>query len=329
MRRYQRLSIEEREEISRLIPMGISIRGMGRFLDRSPSTISRELCRFSRNYQYRAIGATRQAYRYASSRRLGKRKLVLVDSLRKVVLQRLRLYWSPDQIATWLKNQYDNPKMHVSKESIYTYIYVLGRGELRKELTQCLRRAHRKRRTRGRSFKGQTSNLPEMISIEERPKEVEDRTVPGHWEGDLLIGDMKKQTAIGTLVERTTRALILVPLKNKTAEEVRKAFTREMKTLPKQMRLTLTYDQGREMAQHQLFTKETKIKVYFAHPKSPWERGSNENTNGLLRQFFPKNTNFYNVPRKELKRVQLLMNQRPRKTLNWKTPQEAMYELLH
>jgi IS30 family transposase len=152
--------------------------------------------------------------------------------------------------------------------------------------------------------------------------------VPGHWEGDLIIGDAKKQTALGTLVERTTRAVILVPLKNKTAEEVRKSFAREVKKLPKQMRLSLTYDQGREMAQHKLFTKETKMQVYFAHPRSPWERGTNENTNGLIRQFFPKNTNFKNVSRAQIKHAQHLLNGRPRKTLNWKTPYEAMQLLL-
>jgi IS30 family transposase len=178
------------------------------------------------------------------------------------------------------------------------------------------------------SYAPLTDHLADMLSIEERPKEVSNRTVPGHWEGDLIIGDAKKQTALGTLVERTTRAVILVPLKNKTAEEVRKSFAREVKKLPKQMRLSLTYDQEREMAQHKLFTKETKMQVYFAHPRSPWERGTNENTNGLIRQFFPKNTNFKNVSRAQIKHAQHLLNGRPRKTLNWKTPYEAMQLLL-
>jgi IS30 family transposase len=167
-----------------------------------------------------------------------------------------------------------------------------------------------------------------MLSIEERPKEVANRSIPGHWEGDILIGGRKKQSALGTLVERTTRTVILVPLKNKKAEEVRKAFAKEVKKLPSQMRLTLTYDQGREMAQHKLFTKETKMKVYFAHPNSPWERGTNENTNGLIRQFFPKGTDFTKVPRKEIKHVQHLLNGRPRKTLDWATPYEAIETLL-
>ena len=166
------------------------------------------------------------------------------------------------------------------------------------------------------------------MSIDERPAEVDSRLIPGHWEGDLIIGGAKEQTALGTLVERTTRTVILVPLKNKTSEEVRKAFAKEVKKLPQQMRLSLTYDQGREMAQHKLFTKETKMKVYFAHPRSPWERGTNENTNGLIRQFFPKGTNFNNVTRQEIKRAQRLLNERPRKTLGWKTPYEAMQLVL-
>ena len=214
------------------------------------------------------------------------------QTLVQVVRAKLHDYWSPEQIAEFLKKQYDDPAMQVSAETIYSYIYVLPRGALRKELTQCLRRQHRKRRIRGRGARGQTSNLEDMLSIEERPAEVADRTVPGHWEGDLIVGGTVAQSALGTLVERTTRTVLLVPLKNKTAREVRMAFAREIKKLPQQMRLTLTYDQGREMAQHKLFTQDTKMQVYFAHPQSPWERGTNENTNGLIRQFSPKARTF-------------------------------------
>jgi len=246
----------------------------------------------------------------------------------KLVLEKLRLYWSPEQIAQYLKRRYEDAAMRISAESIYTYVYVLPRGELKAELIKCLRREHKKRRVRGRSAVGQTSNLVDMLSIEERPKAVEKRTVPGHWEGDLIIGGMKEQTALGTLVERTTRSVILVPLKSKKANEVRAAFSREMKRLPKQMRISLTYDQGREMAEHKLFTKQTKIKVYFAHARSPWERGTNENTNGLIRQYFPKNTNFKLVSRSQIKKVQHLLNGRPRKTLDYRTPYEAMQQLM-
>jgi IS30 family transposase len=168
-----------------------------------------------------------------------------------------------------------------------------------------------------------------MISIEERPADVADRSVPGHWEGDLIIGDRRRQSALGTLVERTTRSVILVPVKNKTAQEVRRCFAREAKKIPQHMRLSLTYDQGRKMAQHKLFTKKTKMQVYFAHPRSPWERGTNENTNALIRQFFPKGTDFSQISRREIKRAQHLLNGRPRKTLGYRTPYEAFQELLH
>ena len=328
MRKYKRLTAEEREQISRFLFSKISFRQIGLSLGRSASTISREIGRYRGIWEYRGVAAQKWADKKARSRRGGKRKLTQNKRLLKVVRAKLELFWSPDQIAEYLKNHYKNTSMHVSAETIYTYIYVLPRGTLREELTKCLRREHKKRRTRGRSAVGQTSNLESMLSIEERPKEVADRIIPGHWEGDIIIGGAREQTALGTLVERTTRAVILVPLKNKTAEEVRKAFTKEVKKLPKQLRLSMTYDQGREMAQHKLFTKDTKMKVYFAHPRSPWERGTNENTNGLLRQFFPKGVNFKKVSRKEIKYAQHLLNGRPRKTLGYKTPYEAMAELL-
>lgn len=323
---YVRLSLEEREEISCLLSSGWSLREIGRELGRSPSTICREVGRWSGCRPYRAVSSQRDANRKARSRRLGKRKLNRV-SLARVVYSKLRLYWSPQQIAQYLKSRYECSEMHVSSETIYTYVYLLPRGQLRKELTDCLRRQHLKRRKVGQSQKGQQSNLEDMLSIEERPAEVADRCVPGHWEGDLIVGS-RNQSVMGTLVERTTRTVILVPLKNRTAKEVRKAFAREMKRLPSQMKLTLTYDQGREMAEHKLFTKQTKIQVYFAHPRSPWERGTNENTNGLIRQFFPKGTDFRKVTRKEIKRAQHLLNGRPRKTINWATPYEAMQKLL-
>lgn len=326
---YHRISFEEREEIGLFRCFGCSTREIGSALSRNASSISREVRRFDWDQRgYRSLLSQRDSQTKASSRRHGKRRITQNKKLRSVILRKLRLFWSPDQIAEYLKTQYDDQQMQVSAESIYTYLYVLPRGELRTELTRCLRRQHKKRRTRGRSAKGQRSVLDDMLSIEERPKAVAKRTVPGHWEGDMIIGGRTEQSSLGTLVERTTRSVILVPLKNKTAREVRMAFAREIKKLPKQMRLTLTYDQGREMAQHKLFTKETKMKVYFAHPRSPWERGTNENTNGLIRQFFPKGTNFRRVSRTEIKRVQHLLNGRPRKTLGYSTPYEAMEALL-
>jgi IS30 family transposase len=216
--------------------------------------------------------------------------------------------------------------MRISHEAIYTYLYVLPRGAFKRELARYLRRRHRFRRPR----KVRLSSRPvqDIISIDERPAEVADRTVPGHWEGDLLVGHANA-SALGTLVERTTRFTLLVPLQAKDATAVRRAFTREVRTLPAQLRRSLTYDQGQEMREHRLFTKQTKMRVYFAHPQCPWERGTNENTNGLLRQFFPAGTRFNRVARREIKRVQAMLNDRPRKILNWHSPAHAFHQLLH
>jgi transposase, IS30 family len=329
MEGYRRLVMEEREEISRLLAQEVGIREIGRTIGRNAGTISREVRRGGLDrWRYRALQADRRARRNASKRRLGKRTLFLHQKLANAVHAKLLLKWSPEQIAKWLKREYDDATMHVAAETIYTYVYVLPRGELKAELLRSLRRAHKFRRRRGRKAKEPTVAIEDMLSIEERPAEVADRIVPGHWEGDLIVGGRREQSVLGTLVERTTRTVLLVPLKTKRADEVRRAFAREMKRLPQQMRLSLTYDQGREMAQHKLFTKQTKMKVYFAHPRSPWERGTNENTNGLIRQFFPKGTNFRQVSRREIKHVQHLLNGRPRAVLDFRTPYEAMQEVL-
>ena len=333
MRCYTRLSGPEREEISRQLAAGASGRAMAQHLRRAPSTISRELRRTGRlrlcyrRHQYRALPAHRLAVRVGRRRRR-PRKLAANTPLRAYVVARLAQRWSPEQIATRLPVEYpDDATMRISHEAIYTYVYVLPRGELRRELLRALRQRHKRRRAhrhgRVHDHRGQ---LPDMISIEERPAEVTDRTIPGHWEGDLLMG-RRSASALGTLVERTTRTTLLVPLRTKDATSVRRAFAREMRTLPQQMRRSLTYDRGKEMAEHRLFTATTGIKVYFAHPQSPWERGTNENTNGLLRQFFPKRTDFSTLSRREIKHVQDLMNGRPRKVLNWRTPSEAFYHL--
>ncbi len=329
MESYRRININEREEISRLLANRLSFREIAKSIGRSPSSVSREVGRYKDGRKrYRAVGGQVHATRRASGRRKGKRKIAKNTDLFRIIFEKLELFWSPQQIAGYLKINYEDTCMHVSAETIYSYIYVFPRGNLREELIARLRRAHKKRRRKGHSRAGQSSDLADMTSIEERPENVEDRIIPGHWEGDIIIGGARKQTALGTLVERTTRTVILVPLKNKSSIEIRREFAKEIKKLPAQMRLSLTYDQGREMAQHKLFTKQTKMKVYFAHARSPWERGTNENTNGLIRQFFPKGTDFRQVTRKEVKRVQKLLNERPRKTLNWQTPYEAMQKLL-
>ena len=215
--------------------------------------------------------------------------------------------------------------MRISHESIYSYLYVMPRSTLRKQIIKCLRRKHKNRRKH--KDRQRCSPIQDYLSIEERPKEVADRIVPGHWEGDMLVGK-QNMTAIGTLVERTTRMTFLVKLKDLDANTVRKSFEKEFCQLPKGLKQTLTYDQGSEMSEHRLFTKNTDITVYFAHPRSPWERGTNENTNGLLRQYFPKGTDFSKISKSKLKEIQDEFNDRPRNALGWYTPHEKFTELL-
>lgn len=324
-KKYRRLSAWERENISRWLCQHKSIRWMARTLDRAPSTVSRDILAGSRNrYTYRAMTAVNRARRAASRRRGGQYKLLGHSALRGYVHEKLRLHWSPEQIVQSLKKDYPGDMtMRVSGEAIYSYLYVLPRGELKKELLQCLRRRHKRRHRRSKATDvSMKKPLEEMISIEERPQDVEHRTVPGHWEGDLIIG-RNRQSALGTLVERTTRTTLLIRLQKRDALSVRRAFAQKAKRLPQGMRISMTYDQGREMAQHKLFTKDTRMQVYFAHPASPWERGTNENTNGLVRDFFPKGTDFNKVSGQRIRRVQDLLNGRPRKVLNWDTPFEA------
>lgn len=328
MKHYTRLTPVEREDISRGLAVGQSLRQIAASLDRRPSTVSRELCRLRYNRSsYRATFSHEVALRHRSHR--SDHKLVQNEWLRDFVVEHLRLHWSPQQIAATLKLQYPNTmEKQVSHESIYTYVYCLARGSLKKELIGYLRqkRSHRGPRSRTSEARKAT-RIADLTSIHERPKEVEDRIIPGHWEGDLIVG-ANNATAMGTLVERTTRTVILVPLKAKDAESVAEAFAKELETLPEQMKLTLTYDRGSEMARHKLFTEKTNMKVYFADPHSPWQRGTNENTNGLLRQYFPKGCSFRNVTREEMKFVQNQINSRPRQSLGYKTPYEVFSKLL-
>ena len=321
--------MEEREEISRMLARRSTLRDVAKVLVRSVSTISREVAAGSCNkYTYRAQKAQDRSVRNMRLRKAGRCLLNKNNQLKEYVYEKLRRKWSPIQIAELVKKQYPTDiTMRISHETIYTYLYVLPRGTLKKELLSCLRqnRKHRHKQRRGVLASRKIEN---MLSIEERPEEVADRIIPGHWEGDLIVGRYNK-SALGTLVERTTRTTILIPVKSKSAEDVAKAFAKEVKKLPTQMKLTMTYDQGREMAQHKLFTKITGVKVYFAHPRSPWERGTNENTNGLIRQYFPKGTDFTKVTRREVKRVQEQLNGRPRKVLEFRTPFEVFEELIN
>jgi IS30 family transposase len=315
-----RLSLEEREEISRGLAAGFSIRAVAEALGRSPSTVCREVKANGGRKKYRALVADRAACRRAL--RPKRAKLAQWRRLRRVVERKLEAKWSPQQISAWLALEYpDRPEMQVSHETIYQSLFVQSRGALRKELHSCLRRGRAMRRakayTKGNVGQGQLKNI---VMISERPAEVKDRAVPGHWEGDLIFG--KKMTSIGTLVERHSRYVILLKLPNgHGAEAVRKAMTKRILTLPAQVRRSITWDQGKEMAEHVEFTVETGVQIYFCDPKSPWQRGSNENTNRLLRQYLPKASDLSQCTQRELDARSL--NTRPRQTLEWMTPSQA------
>lgn len=305
---------------------------IARRLGRDPGTVSREITRNSGVSGYRAFSAGRSAHVSASSRRHGTQRLIHESRLRTYVLARLRRRWSPREIVRSMEMEYPlDMTMRISHEAIYQYIYVLPRGSLKKELVQALRQERKYRRKKG-GRKGTSEEkrgkITDMLSIEERPSEVADRIVPGHWEGDLIMGRYKR-TALGTLVERVTRYTLLVPLgAKKDAVSVRKAYAKALQSLPKELTKTLTYDQGKEMSEHKQFTIDTGIMVYFAHPASPWERGTNENTNGLLRQYFPKGTDFSKIPTREIRRVQRQFNDRPRAALNFHKPHEVFNKLV-
>lgn len=329
MKRYKHLTISERESLANGLLLGTKLTDIAKAMGRDKSTLSREISRGKLGKSgYRALTAQGLL---EQRKQIAKRPKKILNNplLESEIHKYLRRRWSPEQIANRLKLEYPTDlSMQISHESIYTYLFCLPKGELRKELLSYLRQHIRTRRKRG-NIHSKRGQIPNMISIEERPKEVQSRTIPGHWEGDLIIGK-DKSSALGTLVERTTRTTVLVPLRQKDAKSVRRAFQREVKKLPNQMKLSLTYDRGKEMSQHQLFTKNTQVQVYFAHPNAPWERGTNENTNGLLRQYFPKGkTDFSKLNRKEIKAVQDSLNGRPRKVLGYLTPFEVIDSLLH
>jgi IS30 family transposase len=262
-----------------------------------------------------------------SNRRSGKNKIKQNPDLEKYVLEKLELRWSPWQIHISLQRTFpENKAMQISHEAIYMYIYLHSKKELRNLLISELRQ---KRKYRGNVRRGtdKRTTIKDAVRIDERPEEVKGREIPGHWEGDLIMGK-DRASAIGTLVERTTRTIILVPLKARDATTVRRAFEKEFKTVPKQMKKTLTYDNGTEMAEHKMFTKNTKIKVYFTHPYSPWERPTNENSNGLVRDYFPAGTDFNLISKERLKKVQNQLNERPRHVLDYKTPKEVFEEMI-
>lgn len=312
------LSLSEREEISRGIASDVSLRSIASQLDRAPSTISREVHRNGGLDHYRASGAEQATWDRAH--RPKPCKLITHPYLRRRVVSKLQLQWAPQQIAGWLKQAYPgDTDQYVSHETIYRSLFIQARGALKKELMQHLRTQRTIRRSKHSSQKkkglGQITN---MVSIRERPASVEDRAVPGHWEGDLIAGS--RNSYIATLVERHTRYVMLAKVPNKETETVINALIKQSKKLPNELYKSLTWDRGKELADHQRFSLATNINVYFCDPSSPWQRGSNENTNGLLRQYFPKGTDLSLHSQTKLNAVARRLNERPRQTLEFKTP---------
>ena len=314
--------LAEREDISRGIASGSSIRAIAKGLDRPASTVSREVARHGGRAKYRASEADLQAWE--SALRPQTCLLATHTTLREIVASKLMLDWSPEQISGWLKSQYPKDEsMRVSHETIYRSLFIQARGVLKKELIQHLRSKRRIRRSRHARDSGHhCGQIVDAISIRERPAEVEDRAIPGHWEGDLIGGT--KNSHIATLVERHSRFTMLVKVSSKDTATVVAALSRHVRKLPASLRRSLTWDRGLEMAQHKSFTVDTNVKVYFCDPQSPWQRGSNENTNGLLRQYFPKRTDLSGYSQAELDEVALRLNQRPRKTLGFETPADRL-----
>src|SRR5882724_11938104 len=315
------LTLSEREDISRGIASGSSIRKIAQLLDRAASTVSREVARRGGRPEYRANKADDQAWK--SALRPKPCLLAIHEKLQEIVASKLMLDWSPEQISGWLKIQYpDDESMRVSHETIYRSLFIQARGVLKKELMGHLRSKRRIRRSQHSVFQDSRGQIVDAISIRERPAEIEDRAVPGHWERDLIGGT--KNSHIATLVERHSRFTALVKVRSKDTAAVVAALGRHVRRLPAALRRSLTWDRGLEMAQHKSFTVDTKVKVYFCDPQSPWQRGSNENTNGLLRQYFPKRTDLSGYTQADLDKVALLLNQRPRKTLGFETPADRL-----
>jgi len=314
------LTLAEREEISRGIAAHQSARSMARLLGRSPSTVSRELSRNGGYDRYRAAPADEKAW--IRARRPKRCKLANNPGLRQAVARKLRLNWSPEQIAGWLTRKHpDDESYRVSHETIYRSLFVQARGVLKKELLGYLRSKRTIRRSGRANPNGDgRGQIKDLVSIRQRPAAVEDRAVPGHWEGDLLSGS--KNSYIATLVERHTRYVMLAKVANKDTETVISALIKQAKVLPSELYKSLTWDRGKELTDHRRFTLATNIDVYFCDPQSPWQRGSNENTNGLLRQYFPKGTDLSAHSQAHLNKVARQLNERPRKTLQFETPAE-------
>jgi len=318
------LTLAEREEISRAVVAGDSIRSIATQLGRAPSTVSREIKRNGGRECYRASQADQSAWDRGRRPKAGK--LVENRPLARIVAGKLQLQWSPEQIAGWLKRTYpDDTSCRVSHETIYRSLFIQARGALKKELVEHLRRTRVMRRSRHHTMKtDKHGRITDTVSISERPASVEDRALPGHWEGDLLFGS--KNSQIATLVERNTRYAMLVKVTGKDTETVINALIKNARKLPNELYQSLTWDRGKEMADHRRFTLATDIQVYFCDPQNPWQRGTNENTNGLLRQYFPKGTDLSGYSQAKLNAVARRLNERPRKTLGYETPAQRFHQ---
>jgi IS30 family transposase len=322
--RSGRLTLDEREEIALGLRMEMSMSAIARGLGRSPATVTREVANNGGRADYR-IWRSHQRARECAKR--PKPTKLEEPVLCAKVTEWLEEFWSPKEIARRLVVDFpDDPSMRISHETIYQSLYVQGRGELRRELARCLRSGRTKRRPQGGAQK--RGKIPDMVMISERPAEIEDRAVPGHWEGDLIIG-ANHASAVGTLVERTTRFLLLLHLgKDYSAKAVERAMRKAIRTLPRELMRSVTWDQGKEMTNHTSFTVATGVPIYFCDPHSPWQRGSNENTNGLLRQYMPKGTDLSEHTPADLLRIQRSLNGRPRETLGYMMPREKLAELI-
>jgi len=325
VRRPDALVEEEREEISRRLSAGESLRGIARALGRSPSTISREVARNGGHRRYRSVAAERAAWERAE--RPKPCRLATNATLLALVEQGLEARWSPQQISGWLARDHaDEDELQVSHETIYKSLYIQSRGVLKNELKKHLRTRRRFRQSRSNNRRNTRGQIRDLVSISERPAEVEDRAVPGHWEGDLIKG--RENTYIATLVERYSRFVMLVKVPGASTQSVVDALAMKMNRLPEELQKTLTWDRGVELSAHARFSVATNIAVYFCDPSSPWQRGSNENTNGLLRQYFPKGTNLGVHEQSYLDEVAGELNNRPRKTLDYTTPARRLNEAL-
>jgi IS30 family transposase len=325
-RSQRSLTLKEREEISRGLAAGCSLSEIARRIERAASTVSREVARNQGRERYRAGAADAAAWDRAQ--RPKECKLGRAPRLRRIVAQKLQLAWSPEQIAGWLKRRYaDDESLQVSHETIYRSLFVQSRGVLKKELMAHLRSRRRVRHGKSSTAKGQRhGQIVDAVSIRQRPAAVEDRAIPGHWEGDLIAGT--RNSRIATLVERQSRFVMLVKLERRDSQTVVSALIKQVNQLPRELRKSLTWDRGAEMARHQQIAIATDLELYFCDPHSPWQRGSNENTNRLLRQYLPKQTDLSVHSQAELNRIARQLNERPRKTLSFQTPAEKLQEII-